>query len=52
MKNILVNFQQNNKDIEITHVHLNDHTVAGIRLKNKSVISEADNSQMTQARQM
>ena len=28
---------ENNKDIEITHVHLNDHTVAGIRLKNKSV---------------
>ncbi len=30
---------ENNKDIEITHVHLNDHTVAGIRLKNKSVFS-------------
>ena len=27
------------KDIEITHVHLNDHTVAGIRLKNKPVFS-------------
>lgn len=25
--------------IEITHVHLNDHTVAGIRLKNKPVFS-------------
>ncbi|MEZ7876868.1 MAG: glutamine-hydrolyzing carbamoyl-phosphate synthase small subunit [Polaribacter sp.] len=30
---------ENHKDIEITHVHLNDHTVAGIRLKNKSVFS-------------
>ncbi|RMA57067.1 glutamine-hydrolyzing carbamoyl-phosphate synthase small subunit [Ulvibacter antarcticus] len=28
-----------NKDIEITHVHLNDHTVAGIRMKNKPVFS-------------
>jgi len=26
-------------DIEITHVHLNDHTVAGIRLKDKDVFS-------------
>lgn len=26
-------------DIEITHVHLNDHTVAGIRVKNKPVFS-------------
>ena len=26
-------------DIEITHVHLNDHTVAGIRMKNKPVFS-------------
>ena len=26
-------------DIEITHVHLNDHTVAGIRLKNKNCFS-------------
>ncbi len=26
-------------DIEITHVHLNDHTVAGIRLKGKPVFS-------------
>ena len=30
---------ENHKEIEITHVHLNDHTVAGIRLKNKSVFS-------------
>jgi carbamoyl-phosphate synthase small subunit len=30
---------ENNPDIEITHVHLNDHTVAGIRLKNKQVFS-------------
>ncbi len=26
-------------DVEITHVHLNDHTVAGIRIKNKPVFS-------------
>lgn len=26
-------------DIEITHVHLNDHTVAGIRMKDKDVFS-------------
>jgi len=26
-------------DIEITHVHLNDKTVAGIRMKNKPVFS-------------
>ena len=25
--------------MEITHIHLNDHTVAGIRLKNKPVFS-------------
>ena len=30
---------ENHKEIEITHVHLNDHTVAGIRLKNKPVFS-------------
>ena len=30
---------ENHKEIEITHVHLNDHTVAGIRLKNKSAFS-------------
>ena len=28
-----------NANVEITHVHLNDHTVAGIRLKNKNVFS-------------
>jgi carbamoyl-phosphate synthase small subunit len=28
-----------NTNIDITHVHLNDHTVAGIRLKNKPVFS-------------
>tara|TARA_R110001632_G_scaffold47551_5_gene120458 strand:- start:14994 stop:16097 length:1104 start_codon:yes stop_codon:yes gene_type:complete len=27
------------KDVEITHVHLNDQTVAGIRLKNKNCFS-------------
>jgi carbamoyl-phosphate synthase small subunit len=26
-------------DLEITHVHLNDHTVAGIRMKNKNCFS-------------
>ncbi len=26
-----------NENVEITHVHLNDHTVAGIRMKNKNV---------------
>ncbi len=28
-----------NEDVEITHVHLNDQTVAGIRLKNKNCFS-------------
>lgn len=28
-----------NDNVEITHVHLNDHTVAGIRLKNKNCFS-------------
>lgn len=28
-----------NENIEITHVHLNDHTVAGIRMKQKNVFS-------------
>ena len=28
-----------NENIKITHVHLNDHTVAGIKLKNKPVFS-------------
>ncbi len=28
-----------NNNVEITHVHLNDHTVAGIRMKNKNVFS-------------
>lgn len=28
-----------NADLEITHVHLNDQTVAGIRMKNKNVFS-------------
>ena len=26
-------------ELEITHTHLNDHTVAGIRMKNKDVFS-------------
>ncbi len=30
---------EQNENIEITHVHLNDHTVAGIRIKNKPVFS-------------
>ena len=29
----------NNKEIEITHINLNDHTIEGIRLKNKPVFS-------------
>ena len=28
-----------NENVEITHIHLNDNTVAGIRLKNKNVFS-------------
>lgn len=28
-----------NDNVEITHVHLNDHTVAGIRIKNKNAFS-------------
>jgi carbamoyl-phosphate synthase small subunit len=28
-----------NENVEITHVHLNDNTVAGIRLKNKNTFS-------------
>jgi carbamoyl-phosphate synthase small subunit len=30
---------ENHPDLEITHVHLNDHTVAGIKMKNKNCIS-------------
>lgn len=30
---------EGNSDIEISHVHLNDNTVAGIRIKNKPVVS-------------
>lgn len=30
---------ESHEDVEITHVHLNDHTVAGIRLKNKNCFS-------------
>jgi carbamoyl-phosphate synthase small subunit len=30
---------ESNENIEITHVHLNDDTIAGIRLKNKNVFS-------------
>jgi carbamoyl-phosphate synthase small subunit len=30
---------QANDDVEITHLHLNDHTIAGIRLKSKPVFS-------------
>ncbi len=30
---------ENNPKLEITHVHLNDQTVAGIRMKNKDVFS-------------
>jgi carbamoyl-phosphate synthase small subunit len=30
---------ENNPDVEITHLHLNDSTVAGIKLKNKPIFS-------------
>jgi carbamoyl-phosphate synthase small subunit len=30
---------EENKNVEITHIHLNDNTVAGIRLKDKNVFS-------------
>lgn len=30
---------ENNPDVEITHLHLNDNTVAGIKLKNKPIFS-------------
>ena len=30
---------EKNAEIEITHMHLNDHTVAGIKMKNKPVFS-------------
>lgn len=30
---------ENHPDVEITHVHLNDHTVAGIRIKNQPAFS-------------
>ena len=30
---------EQNENIEITHIHLNDQTVAGIRMKNKPVFS-------------
>jgi carbamoyl-phosphate synthase small subunit len=30
---------EKNTELEITHVHLNDHTVAGIKMKNKPVFS-------------
>ena len=30
---------ENHPDIEVTHIHLNDHTIAGIRLKDKNVFS-------------
>jgi carbamoyl-phosphate synthase small subunit len=33
------NETEENDLVEITHVHLNDHTVAGIRLKNKNTFS-------------
>lgn len=30
---------EKNADLELTHYHLNDHTVAGMRMKNKNVFS-------------
>lgn len=37
----VVNFEeaQKNQDIEITHVHLNDHTLAGLKVKGKPIFS-------------
>lgn len=37
--NVVREDTENNPEVEITHVHLNDNTVAGIRLKNKPVFS-------------
>jgi carbamoyl-phosphate synthase small subunit len=36
---IAKNSVENNNNIEVTHVHLNDETIAGIALKNKPVFS-------------
>ena len=30
---------ENRDDIELTHIHLNDNTLAGIKFKNKSIFS-------------
>ena len=30
---------ENNPDLEITHYHINDNTVAGMRMKSKNVFS-------------
>ncbi|MDH7444741.1 glutamine-hydrolyzing carbamoyl-phosphate synthase small subunit [Aquimarina sp. 2201CG14-23] len=30
---------ENHNDVEVTHMHLNDHTVAGIKMKNKNCFS-------------
>ena len=30
---------ESNKDFEVSHIHLNDHTVAGLRMKNKNCFS-------------
>ncbi|WP_268034246.1 glutamine-hydrolyzing carbamoyl-phosphate synthase small subunit [Algoriphagus sp. PAP.12] len=37
--NIVREDSENHPDVEITHVHLNDNTVAGIKLKNKPAFS-------------
>lgn len=37
--NIVREDSESNNEVEITHVHLNDNTVAGIRLKNKPAFS-------------
>jgi carbamoyl-phosphate synthase small subunit len=37
--NVVREDTENNSQVEITHVHLNDNTVAGIRLKNKPAFS-------------
>lgn len=37
--NVVREDSESNSEVEITHVHLNDNTVAGIRLKNKPAFS-------------
>jgi carbamoyl-phosphate synthase small subunit len=36
---LIKKMQKKNKNIEVTHMHLNDNTVAGIKIKNKKCFS-------------